>query len=261
MVRGVGDFLARRPSRGSRERGARGSAFTSHMAADLDIKYLLSLARRRHELARMVCVPTFVACGHGNDAVRHSCRSCSRDAQMAARANVVVTDVQHSRPTLWMPRALRDTVEGCRKPFVVCSLGIYDERDFRAGHANALLFDVRHRVVERYEPMGRAEPVAWLDGWLGRRLEEAFPGWAYVGTALSAPARGPQATVDVYDGMCVTFSLLYVLLRLRNPDATAKEINHHIVRAHTPRQLRSIVLRLNRHVVDTLRSLPRSALE
>ena len=253
-IRSVDEFLARRASRGPREPRRAWSEFTSHESADLDIKFLLALVRHRHRLARTVCVPQFVACGYSHTTVRHARHTCAPDAHMRVRANVIVSDLRTTRPTLWLPPDLPAQVAECRKRFVVCSLGLYDHRDFATGHANALVFDVRRRLIERFEPLGDRH-MPWLARWLTRRLETAFPGWRYFGTHLSAPGgAGVQTRADGYDGLCVTFSLLYVLLRLLNPEKTAMEINDHLVSGYTPHELRSVVLRLNRHAADVLRA-------
>ena len=69
------------------------------------------------------------------------------------------------------------------------------------------------------------------------------------------PAQGGQLQRHV----CVTFSLYYTLLRLLNPDRTYQEIVAHMLSVEV-RTLRIMVLRLNKFVIDALKTHTRNEL-
>lgn len=255
----VDEFLARARSRGPDE--MRRGEFLSHESADLDVKFLLAIAARDHPLTHVACVPDFVVCGTMDPtfSIYHRRRQCGRDSVMRIRGGIVITNLEDGEAArLWMPPKFLADLEACRrrgKRFVVANLGLYKGSQFRTGHSNGLTFSLRDRVVERWEPGGRRRYDATVRHLLLARL----PGWTYAGTAAVPRALQTKAT-DAYDGMCVTFTLMYVLLRLANPDASARAVHRHLVDTYTTDQLRDRMLRLNRHVADTLRTHVRGSL-
>lgn len=166
------------------------------------------------------------------------------------RAGVLLT-VVHDKPKLWIPVRLRKGLTACRgKRFAVCTLGIYDRIITRSGHANALIFDVELQIIERYDPLGYGNDK--YDVLLEVLLKLRLPDWDYVGTRAAAPRRGVQSRADAFDGMCVTYTFMYTLLRLLNPDRTSREINHYMTRGAVS-ELRTRALRLNRFMLDMRR--------
>ena len=128
------------------------------------------------------------------------------------------------------------------------------------GHANALVFDLRERVIERFDPAGRHSVRAeMLDVAIESLFHARLPGWTYVGTRAAAPVDGVQTRADAFDGMCVTYSFMYTLLRLLNPSRSSREIQHYMIRGSTA-DLRRRVKRLNRFMMDTLRGHKRGTL-
>ena len=253
---GIDEFLAKTPSLGPLESVSGRTEFQSHEAADLDVKFLLALLRQGHRVARTLCVPDFVACG-GADGVEFVPRRCSpKGLVFRARAGVLVTQL-HSTPRLWIPDDLADLLGRCEragKRFVVLNFGIYPSADLRTGHANALIFDLQRRTIERYEPSNQTN--ASFDRTLSKLFTRELDGWRWNGAHTSA---GGQEAADSFDGMCVTFSLMYVLLRLLNPDAPPSAVRRYIVH-HSRKTLRDDILRLNRFAADTLRRYARGSL-
>ena len=261
----VNEFLAGTISRGPKERRSPSSEFTSHEAADMDVKFLLSLAKRRHSLSHVMCIPDFYICKY-NDSRETILftrkKTCPlKNLEVQIRAGIVVTDMRDKTKTkLWLPKGIESDIFSCGKRFVVSNFGIYPQKiTTDSGHSNSLIFDTRKKTIERFEPFGRmSKPED--DSTLSRLFLSELKGWRYVGTESSAPDKGPQWLADSFSGMCVTFSLLYVLLRLLNPQKTPRQINTYIVEGKTNKELKDTVLRLNRHVADTLRGYERGDL-
>jgi len=64
---------------------------------------------------------------------------------------------------------------------------------------------------------------------------------------------------DAFTGMCVTYSFMYLLVRLLNPDKDPADIQAYMVRG-TTQELTDRVKRLNRFALDVLRAHPRGSL-
>lgn len=261
-------FLADTPSLGPDE--VAGGEFVSYDAADLDIKFVLALLKARdYAVSHIACVPDFWLCLHAAAPTLRpplpeggGCDSSSPSLRMQIRAGVVVVGTRTPRPRVLWPREAVAAINTCAHRFVVCNLGLYPSRDTAqgGGHANALLFDVRLRLIERFDPSGTRSYS--VDPVLERRLGRLFPDWTYVGVERMFPKGhpGPQGLADAFAGLCVTYSLWYVLLRLLNPDVDPSEVVAHMTTTMGPTRLRDRALKLNRRVVDTLRAHPRGSL-
>mgnify|MGYP006084083921 FL=1 len=273
----VSRFLAGKPSVGPSERP--GGEADSYSQLDLDLLSLLAIVRSSDagDFRSVACIPDWRLCAFSSVSdpskitMRRSlgrrCPSPPRGEQIRVdvRAGVIITGLGSAEIRLWLPTGFRDALSDCTrraKRFAVCNLGLYfgafDQHD---GHANGLVFDLSRRVLERFEPAGRKSSV--LDAY-DVVIERLFlsrlpPGWKYEGTRASAPHRGVQERADSFDGMCVTHSFFYTLLRLLNPERDAADIQEFMTRG-TAKDLRTRVLRLNRYMMDTLRAHPRGSL-
>ena len=246
-------FLSSTVSLGGSESPSTDSEYTAHNAADLDVKFLLALLKQRHHVASLLCIPDFVMCVTRANEIEFN--TTRRDCLSRLRSGVMVTRVRSPTPLLHMPSDLRRKLDLCawkQKRFMVLNMGLYPGDELQVGHANALVFDLRRKMIERYEPSGLTS--SHIDGVLKRLFAKTLPSWSYVGHRMS---KGAQELADSFDGMCVTFSLLYVLMRLLNPDVDPGKISRVIV---ADRDLKVKVLKLNRFVVDTLRGYRRGSL-
>lgn len=249
----IDEFLASDTSVGPLETNTGRTEFTSHEAADLDVKFLQALISQNHRLSVAICKARFFLCA-SDTAFEFSDSRCAASYPWKMFNGCVIYDVA-THPTLVLPPDLPSRIARCHRRgerFLVLGFGLYPTRDLEVGHSNALIFDVTSRVIERYEPSGITNKR--LDGVMKSAFRQRLRDWTYVGHT------GTQEMADSYEGMCVTFSLLYVLLRLLNPDTTASNIRKHIVTRTRDGTLQTDVLRLNRFVADTLRKYRRGTL-
>ena len=266
----VNAFLAAEQSRGPGE-AARGEA-TNFAASDLDILTLLSILQstRNGALRKITCIPTFRLCFFGRSdskqvIMRHSaenrCASAPRGYALITdiRAGVVVTDLLGRRePQLWLPDRFHESLIECErlgKRFCICNVGLYSTDLIASGHAGALIFDLRFRVIERYEPGARNITAISDDHLIEVLFINHLPDWKYTGIIGGVQTRA----TDSHGGMCVTFSFLYTLLRILNPDRSPHEIAHFMVRGSTS-EIKERTLRLNRWMMNRLRRHQRGSL-
>ena len=109
------------------------------------------------------------------------------------------------------------------------NLNIYSED---GGHANALVFIFKDGVIEieRYEPHGGHGMFSeTLDKSIQKAFKRAFvTRIRYKSPIDICPGHGPQAIQDIgiirEFGFCQSWSALYIIDRLTNPDVESKEI-------------------------------------
>lgn len=158
-------------------------------------------------------------------------------------------------------------------------------------HANVLIFDTKRKTIERFDPHGGSEysdvKLAYdtdgkstgrrdffgknrfgldkpykiksdalfnqvkIDSALKKHLRDVLPGYTYYGTNDTTPYLGPQIKTDEFAGLCVTWSCMYMLLRLLNPDLSPADVTVKMIDG-SPSQLRNRILRFQKFIIRTL---------
>ena len=67
-----------------------------------------------------------------------------------------------------------------------------------------------------------------------------------------SPYMGVQSHADAYCGMCVTISMMYLHLRILNPDISQKKLVKFLIK-RDKKKLRSMILKYAKHVENTLK--------
>lgn len=123
-----------------------------------------------------------------------------------------------------------DIIQSCKTRFVVIPLTILDEvsvvdrttraathrKIYKSDHQNMIIVDKVNGIVERFEPNGTFPEFNFVDTLLLNQLSKPL-GYSYLPTIDICP-NGPQKSFGKEGGFCVTWSALYMHLRLRNPD-------------------------------------------
>jgi len=90
-----------------------------------------------------------------------------------------------------------------------------------------------------------------IDRALSDRFKKELPNYTYYGTNDTTPYLGPQIKADEYAGLCVTWSCMYMVLRLLNPDLEPADITVKMIDG-TPKELRNRILRFQKFIIRTL---------
>ena len=164
---------------------------------------------------------------------------------------------------------------------VICDLSLLLSDDlYNSSHANVLVFDLKRRIIERFDPHGGSiyetitnneeikgrkdfkfgeklkSNALFNQDLIDRELQNSFnkilPEFKYSGTNETCPYLGPQIKTDAYNGLCVTWSAMYMLLRLLNTELSPADITKKMIEG-TNEQLLSKILRFQRFVIDTIR--------
>ena len=90
-----------------------------------------------------------------------------------------------------------------------------------------------------------------IDRELSDRFKKELRNYTYYGTNDTTPYLGPQIKADEYTGLCVTWSCMYMILRLLNPDLEPADITIKMIDG-TPKELRNRILRFQKFIIRTL---------
>lgn len=148
-----------------------------------------------------------------------------------------------------IPKPLLDYVQKpCDRPFSILQLsliGIDKNSGKTAGHLNALIIDHRRKLIERFEPHGQRVSVDFLDfaeQLLPPIMNRLYPGYRVEPPSAACPLIdvGPQAlsaegerrlmAVRTSAGYCVCWSMLYINLRLINPNWSPEQVRRQMNR-------------------------------
>ena len=137
-------------------------------------------------------------------------------------------------------------------------------------HANILIFNLLQKTVERFDPHGgstfittdgtkqlknlkRVYKQELIDEILRTKFKNIIPDFKYISLNETCPYLGPQAKIDKFGGLCLTWSLMYFLLRVLNPDLKQSKINKHMITG-SHNDILERVLKFQRYVIDYLRN-------
>ena len=152
----------------------------------------------------------------------------------------------------------------------------------KMSHMNMLFIDLKNKTIERFEPHGSfTSNYIWFydDFKKHNELEKAekaykkalgienninnsisknlsligLEGFTFIPPSAFSPMFGPQQFYsDSYNGMCVTFSLMYLHLRILNKNKTPKQIVSYMVNLE-PIKLKKIILKYAKYVEESLK--------
>jgi hypothetical protein len=113
------------------------------------------------------------------------------------------------------------------KRYIITPIITYFENG--TSHCNMLLIDTAEKVVERFEPNGniiyeKYPDVIKVDKFLNTFFKRID--YKYVNPKDFCPKFGPQCNIESFSsksGFCSTWSFLYTIFRLDNPNFTRKE--------------------------------------
>lgn len=121
--------------------------------------------------------------------------------------------------------------------FVVLSYQIISLQ-YEISHANTIIFDKKLKIVELFEPHGSLTESTTMNGMVGayKRIDDNlekflsvnFPAYKYRPPHDYLPSYGLQVKIDTYNGLCVTWNILYIHYKLMNPDVPSKNLISHI---------------------------------
>lgn len=176
---------------------------------------------------------------------------------------IVENSIQYNvtRDELLIPHDLIKQLQKCRKNrFIYIYFDIIWEQQ-PGGHANMILIDTVNQTIERYEPHGHYMTIdknkkilKGIDTKFNDKLLNylGLKNYAYISPIDISPKKGVQIKADAYYGMCLTYSIMYLQLRIMNPDVDQEEIIKYVI--NKPRdEIYDIILRYAKYIEDKLK--------
>ena len=110
--------------------------------------------------------------------------------------------------------------------------------DSDISHANSLLFDNVNKTIELFEPHSALTDSSTMEGIVGaykiintnlkKFIKAHFKNYKYISPQEYLPSYGLQINYDAYNGLCVTWNILYIHYKLLNPNIDSKKLVRHI---------------------------------
>ena len=166
------------------------------------------------------------------------------------------------RDEMIIPLNLKDEIVKCsnNKRFIYLYMGIVWV-DGTWGHANILLIDTINKTIERFEPYGKNLPSDKIKAnqqsfdkkFSQKTLDNLnLHDYKYISPEIFIPSVSLQQKADAYNGMCVTYCMIYLQLRIMNPDLDRKVIIKYLL-SKSKDEIIDIILRYARYIENTLK--------
>lgn len=145
--------------------------------------------------------------------------------------------------------------------FIFFSL-ILELPDKYGNHANMVLIDVKKKTLERFEPHGANFNIMPNSKKYMKKIDDKFKKYIikdlglkkykYLSPSKLSPKLGIQLKADAFCGMCVTISMMYLHMRVLNPDLKQLKLVKFIMNRPKPK-LKEMILKYAKHVEETLK--------
>lgn len=183
-----------------------------------------------------------------------------------------------------IPDSIKIKIENCEKKskhivflnlFLISTYG--DKIIYQ--HSNIIIFNLLLKTIERFDPHGgstflkergnrseqeeqstlrvrnlkRLYKQELIDEILKDKFKIIFPDYKYLNLYDTCPYIGPQIYADAFNGLCMSWSLMYFVLRVINPDVKQSEINKMMIKG-TKKEVLDKILRFNKFVIEYLKN-------
>ena len=173
---------------------------------------------------------------------------------------------------LLIPPNLKEIIEKCisnKKKIVICSLTLINQNKLNStGHSNVIIFDTHNKIIERFDPHGASSVIVYGEKkssnakfnqiYIDSKLQEEFikilPDYKYLSTENICPYLGPQIKADLYGGLCVTWSTMYMLLRVLNPTLKPLDITKKMIKG-TKNDLIDKILKFQKFLIESVKTM------
>jgi hypothetical protein len=234
----INDFLAVEMSMGPKE--SPGNIDYSYQSQHNIFNYI-TILQNHYNFNEILCTPNFIT-KYGNN-------------YMAVTSVVFFGDINQ----IVIPIKLKNKINNCMNKnirFINFQFIIDHSKNDKVNHVNMIIIDLFKKTVERFEPFGSLgkDTEKKANHAIAIRLFKVLEltDFKYLSPLDISPEFGPQQKADAYGGMCVTFSMLYLQLRLMNPDIVQKEIVNYLLQK-SAKELKNLVLRYAKFIEIALK--------
>ena len=146
-----------------------------------------------------------------------------------------------------LTKAVKICMADTKKRFVYFSVALFTHNKKKT-HINIILIDKKYKLIERFEPYGICEYGSIIDDALRDKFSLYIgKDYKYIASKeITNNKKGIQAIADSYNGMCVAISMMYLFLRVRNPDIDPRVLINELL-SLGKRELKQLILRFAGH--------------
>jgi len=165
------------------------------------------------------------------------------------------------RDELVIPFDLINELHKCiKKRFIYINLMIFWlQRPI--SHVNMIIIDNENNTIERYEPHGKSMAHD-KNNKMSKNIDEKFSknvlkyiglnNYKYISPFDISPVIGIQRKSDAYNGMCLSYSLMYLQLRVMNPDIDQKDIIKYMI-SKSKQEIYMMILQYAKYIEDKIK--------
>ena len=183
-------------------------------------------------MKRLLCIPDV------GDKWMRSFLKVLLDENDIDTSELMVKNVEPVDPLVSVEK-FNEMIRKCDKRFIAVSVQLIVHNK-PGSHANMLIIDKVNKSVELFEPHGKRSSETSMDSLPGaykisnklikKYFEKYFHDYKFISPSDYLPTYGLQVKVDAYNGMCVTWCIMYLHYRVLNPNKTQQQIISKIKR-------------------------------
>lgn len=174
---------------------------------------------------------------------------------------------------LHMAKKMKSSINKCDKcrkqkkaRFIFFTFIIMPDEKEEITHANIIVIDLIKKTIERFEPFGHTSSNKKILEQIDELFKNKILGkldlddYSYISPSKISPRLGIQYKADSYNGMCITISMMYLHLRILNPDIKQRKIVNYLLKK-SKKKLKEMILKYAKHIEFTLKENKKIILE
>tara|TARA_Y100000768_G_C23921323_1_gene655095 strand:+ start:10 stop:879 length:870 start_codon:yes stop_codon:yes gene_type:complete len=209
--------------------------------ANINVYNYFMLALKNFKKFKILCVPNFLL--KWNNKITRT---------------AIVYDIE--KKLLYMSQDMVKAVTDCRcndkARFIFISFLILYHSDDKLTHANIIVIDLHKKTLELFEPHGHSlfnSSITKINNKVIKSILKYLKlnKFKYLSPIHLSPKIGIQINSDSYCGMCITISMMYLHMRILNPDINPQKIVKYFIN-QDPKKVKIIILKYTKHIQKTL---------
>ena len=153
---------------------------------------------------------------------------------------------------LVMASNIQKSICYCKKKkdvrFLFFSFILINNKKESFSHANIIVIDLFKKTLERFEPHGYYNTTTMNNIIKNKLMKKiGIDDYKYLEPQKLSPYQGIQKKADAFCGMCVTITMMYLHMRILNPDIKQNKIVSYFL-DQSKNELKTTILRYARFV-------------
>jgi hypothetical protein len=234
------EYLDKELSKGPKEKKT-DLIFKYNYQSNINVYNYFMLALKNFKKFKILCVPNFIL----------------KFADRAIRTGIVYNVENKS---LYLSQDMVKSITDCRcnnkARFIFISFLILYYSEDKLTHANIIVIDLHKKTLELFEPHGHSlfnSKITQISNTVIKVILKYLKlnKFKYLLPMHLSPKIGIQINSDSYCGMCITISMMYLHMRILNPDVNPKKIVQYYIN-QDPKKVKETILKYAKHIQKTL---------